>query len=46
MFSTIKIRIYSALIKNPRNFKNITLLLDGHDSTIDYSKPGISAQKR
>jgi hypothetical protein len=46
MFSTIKIRIYSALIKNPRNFKNITFLLDGHDSTIDYSKPDISAQKR
>ena len=46
MFSTIKIKIYSASIKNPRNFKNITLLLDGHDSTIDYSKPNISAQKR
>jgi hypothetical protein len=36
MFSTIKIRVYSALIKNPSNFKNITLMLDGHDSTIDY----------
>lgn len=46
MFSNIKIRIYSAKIKNPNNFKNITLLLDGHDSTIDYGKPDISSQKR
>jgi len=46
MFSNIKIRVYSALLKNPKNFKNITLLLDGHDSTIDYSKPDISTQKR
>lgn len=46
MFSNIKIRVYSALIKNPVNFKNITLLLDGHDSTIDYSRPDISSQKR
>ena len=46
MFSNIKIRIYSAKIKNPINFKNITLLLDGHDSTIDYSKPDVSQQKR
>lgn len=46
MFSNIKIRVLSSLIKNPENFKNITLLLDGHGSTIDYSKPDISAQKR
>lgn len=46
MFSNIKIRVYSAKIKNPTNFKNITLLLDGHDSTIDYSKPDISNQKK
>ncbi|KAG2223231.1 hypothetical protein INT45_006112 [Circinella minor] len=46
MFSNIKIRVYSALLKNPKNFKNITLILDGHDSTIDYSKPDISSQKR
>jgi hypothetical protein len=46
MFSNIKIRVYSALIKNPQNFKNITLMLDGHDSTIEYDKPDISTQKR
>jgi hypothetical protein len=46
MFSNIKIRIYSSLIKNPNNFKNITLMLDGHDSTIEYDKPDISQQKR
>lgn len=46
MFSNIKIRVYSALIKNPINFKNITLMLDGHDSTIEYDKPDISQQKR
>jgi hypothetical protein len=46
MFSNIKIRVYSSLLKNPKNFKSITLLLDGHDSTIDYSKPDISSQKR
>lgn len=46
MFSTIKIRILSAKIKNPKHFKNITLLLDGHDSSINYSKPDISFQKK
>lgn len=46
MFSNIKIRVYSALIKNPLNFKNITLMLDGHDSTIKYDKPYISTQKK
>lgn len=46
MFSNVKIRILSAKIKNPKNFKNITLLLDGHDTSIDYSKPDISIQKK
>ena len=46
MFSNIKIRILSALIKNPKYFKHITLLLDGHDSTIKYNKPDISLQKK
>lgn len=46
MFSNIKIRILSAKIKNPKHFKNITLLLDGHDSSINYSKPDISFQKK
>ncbi|KAG2224284.1 hypothetical protein INT45_012852 [Circinella minor] len=41
----MKIRILLALIKNPKSFKNITLLLDGHDSSISYDKPNISVQK-
>jgi hypothetical protein len=46
MFSNMKIRILSALIKNPKHFKNITLMLDGHDTTIEYDKPDIDKQKR
>lgn len=46
MFSNLKIRILSAIIKNPKNFKNITLLLDGHDTAIEYDKPDISVQKK
>ncbi|KAI8053623.1 hypothetical protein BDF21DRAFT_468333 [Thamnidium elegans] len=46
MFSNIKIRILSALIKNPKNYKNITTMLDGHNTTIEYDKPDISTQKK
>lgn len=46
MFSNLKIRILSAKIKNPKNFKNITLMLDGHDSAIAYDKPDISKLKK
>lgn len=46
MFSNIKIRILSAMIKNPKNFKNITMMLDGHDTSIEYDKPDISLQKK
>lgn len=46
MFSNIKIRILSAMIKNPKNFKNITLMLDGHDTSIEYDKPDITLQKK
>lgn len=46
MFSNIKIRVLSALIKNPKNYKNITTMLDGHDTTIEYDKPDISTQKK
>lgn len=42
MFSNIKIRVLSALIKNYKNHKNITTMLDGHDTTIEYDKPDIS----
>lgn len=36
MFSNINIRILSAKLKNPLQFKGVTLFLDGHDSQIDY----------
>lgn len=32
MFSNVKIRILSAMIKNPQLFKQVTLHLDGHDT--------------
>jgi hypothetical protein len=34
------------LIKNPRHFKNITLILDGHDSSFEYNKPDFFLQKK
>lgn len=46
MFSNMKTRILSALIKNPKHFKNITLMLDDHDTTIEYDKLDIDKQKR
>jgi hypothetical protein len=46
MFSNIKIRLLSAQIKNPKNFKHITLALDGHDTAIEYDKPNIAYQKK
>jgi hypothetical protein len=45
MFSNIKIRVLSALIKNPKHYKNITMMLDGHDSSIEYDKPDIGKLK-
>ena len=46
MFSNIKIILLSSLIINPENFKNVTLLWDGHDSTVEYNKPDIEYQKK
>ena len=46
MFTNIKIRVLSSLIKNPIHFKNITLILDGHDSTLEYDKPDIDIEKK
>jgi hypothetical protein len=46
MFSNVKIGVSSSLIKNPWYFKNITLILDGHDSSLEYNKPDISLQKK
>ncbi|KAG2218406.1 hypothetical protein INT45_011594 [Circinella minor] len=37
MFSNIKLRILSARKNNPDLFKHITLILDGHDSRINYT---------
>jgi hypothetical protein len=39
LFSNIKIRLLSAKINNPIGFKNVTLLIDGHDSKIKYYNP-------
>ncbi len=46
MFSNIKVRLLSSLIINPEIFKNVTLLLDGHNSTVEYNKPDIEYQKK
>ena len=46
MFSNLKIRILSAKIKNPKHYKNITMMLDGHDSAVDYNKPNIPKLKK
>ena len=37
MFSNIKLRILSARKYNPDLFKHVTLILDGHDSRINYT---------
>lgn len=37
MFSTILLRIYYANRLNPEHFKHVTLLLDGHDSRVNYT---------
>lgn len=39
LFSNIKIRILSAKINNAETFKNITLIIDGHDGKIKYYNP-------
>lgn len=44
MFSTVKLRILLAKQKNPVNFKQITLHLDGHDTRASYIHGGSEAQ--
>jgi hypothetical protein len=39
LFSNIRIRILAALVKNPKGFKDVTLLIDGHDGKIKYYDP-------
>lgn len=41
MFSNIKVRILSSKLYNPNPFKHVTLLLDGHDSRIEYQNINI-----
>ena len=36
MFSTVRIRILLAKIKNPTNFKGVTMFLDGHDTRLTH----------
>jgi hypothetical protein len=36
MFSNVKIRILSAMQKNPTEFRHVTLMLDGHDTRASY----------
>lgn len=41
MFSNIKLRIMSSRLYNPIPFKHVTILLDGHDSRIEYQNINI-----
>lgn len=41
MFSNIKVRILSSKLYNPNPFKHVTMLLDGHDSRIEYQNINI-----
>jgi len=45
MFSTFKLRIYSAMKKNPKMFKHVTLIIDGHDSKINYVNTNIEKER-
>jgi hypothetical protein len=36
MFSNVRIRLLSALQKNPAEFRHVTLMLDGHDTRASY----------
>ena len=45
MFSSPKLRIYSALKRNPKQFKHVTLIIDGHDSKINYVDTNIKREK-
>lgn len=45
MFSNIKLRILSARKHNPDLFKHITLILDGHDSRINYNDTDIDRSR-
>jgi hypothetical protein len=36
MFSNVRIRLLSAMQKNPAEFRHVTLMLDGHDTRASY----------
>jgi|GEM_PF-7080898 len=42
LFTNLKIRLLSAKYLNPDAFKNVTLMIDGHDSKIKYYNPDVS----
>ncbi|KAL1929527.1 hypothetical protein VTP01DRAFT_1665 [Rhizomucor pusillus] len=44
MFSTTRIRILCAQLRNPKGLKHVTLLLDGHDSRASYVRGHDSAR--
>ena len=45
MFSSPKLRIYSALKRNPKQFKHVTLIIDGHYPKINYVNTNIKREK-
>lgn len=45
MFSSIRLRILSAYKHNPPLFKHVTLIIDGHDSRINYVDTDIKRER-
>lgn len=45
MFSSIMLRLLCAQKYNPKEFKHVTLLIDGHDSKINYENVNVSKRK-
>jgi hypothetical protein len=45
MFSSTKLRLLCAQLYNPKGFKHVTLLIDGHDSKINYENVNVSKRK-
>ncbi|CDH61583.1 predicted protein [Lichtheimia corymbifera JMRC:FSU:9682] len=45
MFSSTKLRVLSAHLHNPDLFKHVTLIIDGHDSCINYVNTDIKREK-
>lgn len=45
MFSTPLLRLYTSIKNNPEIFKHVTLVIDGHDSRINYVNTDIKKEK-